>query len=48
MVPLPKSIETCPIIEAIFEIRFESTVPGDAIFGIIYNEFKTETAISNL
>ena len=39
---LPVSINPCPIIEAIFEIRFESSLPDDAIFGIIYNQFKDE------
>lgn len=39
---LPLSITPCPIIEAIFEIRFESSLPGDAIFGIVYNQFKDE------
>lgn len=39
---LPLFINPCPIIEAIFEIRFESTLPGDAIFGIVYNQFKDE------
>ena len=42
MEKLPISIDPCPIIEAIFEIRFESSFPGDAIFGIIYNCFKDE------
>jgi len=39
---LPLSINPCPIIEAIFEIRFDSSFPGDAIFGIIFNQFKDE------
>ncbi|MEA3416431.1 MAG: TIGR04255 family protein [Thermodesulfobacteriota bacterium] len=39
---LPVSINPCPIIEAIFEIRFESSLPDDAIFGIVYNQFKDE------
>jgi len=42
MVKLPLSINPCPIIEAIFEIRFESSFPGDAIFGIVFNQFKDE------
>jgi len=41
---LPKIISPCPIIEAITEIRFSSTLPSDAIFGILYakvlNDFK--------
>ena len=39
---LPISINPCTIFEAIFEIRFESSFPGDAIFGIVYNQFKDE------
>ena len=39
---LPCSINPCPIIEAIFEVRFESSLPDDAIFGIVYNQFKDE------
>jgi uncharacterized protein (TIGR04255 family) len=39
---IPKKITPCPIAEAIFEIRFDSDLPGDAVFGIIYNEFKSE------
>ncbi|MDM8568357.1 TIGR04255 family protein [Thiotrichales bacterium HSG1] len=37
---LPKRISPCPIIEAIFEIRFDSKLPEDAIFGIFYNKFQ--------
>ncbi len=38
----PLFISPCPIVEAIFEIRFESSFPGDAIFGIVFNQFKDE------
>lgn len=41
-VRLPKKINPCPILEAIVELRFESPFPPDAIFGILYNEFKAE------
>jgi uncharacterized protein (TIGR04255 family) len=34
---LPKRITPCPIVEAIVELRFESRIPPDAVFGIIYN-----------
>ena len=37
---LPKLIDPCPIIEAIIEIRFESKLISDAIFGVIYNSVK--------
>ena len=39
---LPVSINPCPIAEAIFEVRFETSYPGDAIFGIIYKQFQKE------
>jgi len=39
---IPKRINPCPIIEAIVEMRFESILPPDAVFGVIYNEFKNE------
>lgn len=39
---IPKKITPCPIAEAIFEIRFDSSMPGDAIFGTLYKEFKDE------
>lgn len=42
MVNLPKKIDPCPIVEAILEIRFSSPLPEDAIFGVLYNEFKDE------
>lgn len=34
---LPKLIEPCPISEAAVEIRFETTLPGDAVFGVFYS-----------
>jgi len=39
---IPKKITPCPIAEAVFEIRFDSEMPGDAIFGTFYKEFKDE------
>ena len=38
----PKKISPCPIIEAVFEIRFDSDLPDDAIFGILYSKFRNE------
>ena len=37
---LPKKINPCPILESIIELRFSTSFPHDAIFGIIYKEFK--------
>jgi len=39
---LPKKISPCPILECIVEFRFDSSFPYDAIFGVIYNQFKNE------
>ncbi len=39
---LPKKISPCPITEAIVELRFESDIPNDAVFGIVYRDFKTD------
>jgi len=37
---LPKKITPCPIIESVVEIRFDSAIPPDAIFGVVYHSFK--------
>ena len=34
---LPVKIDPCPIIEAIIEIRFDTSRPEDAVFALIYN-----------
>ena len=39
---LPKFISPCPIREAIAEVRFESNVPADAVFGIVYQALKKD------
>lgn len=39
---IPQKISPCPIIEAAVEIRFESEMPSDAVFGVLYNDFKSE------
>lgn len=36
---LPKKITPCPIVESVVEIRFDSAIPPDAIFGVVYNSF---------
>ncbi len=38
--PYPLRLEKAPIIEAIVEIRFVSTLPEDAVFGIVYAALK--------
>lgn len=42
MQKLPAKISPCPIEEAIFEYRFKTEIPGDAMFGILYKELKNE------
>ncbi len=44
MTQLPKKISPCPIKESVFEIRFDSDFPEDAIFGILYEKFKEQYA----
>ncbi len=39
---LPKKISKCPIIDAVIEIRFESSINSNAIFGIIYSCLQAE------
>lgn len=45
-IQLPKKISPCPITEAIVELRFESDTPNDAVFGIVYQTFKTDYPVS--
>ncbi|HYX05938.1 MAG TPA: TIGR04255 family protein [Bacteroidales bacterium] len=39
---LPKSIEPCPIIESIIELRFLTNEPDDAIFGLFHREIRDQ------
>lgn len=39
---IPKKITPCPLIDAIVELRFESDLLPDAIFGIIYQKLKLD------
>ena len=39
---LPKSINPCPILEALFEVRFTTTIHPSAVFGMIYNVLQTD------
>lgn len=36
----PTQLGKCPILESIFEIRFESELPEDAFFGVVYPRLK--------
>lgn len=35
---LPQQINPCPIAEALFEVRYSSDFPSDAVFGIVYQK----------
>lgn len=37
---LPKQINPCPINQAVVGIRFDSSLPPDAVFGVVYNKLK--------
>lgn len=39
---IPKKINPCPIIDANLEIRFSSSIHSSAVFGLIYNELKSD------
>lgn len=39
---IPIKIAPCPIIEAVVDFRFDTQMPADAIFGIIYKSFRDE------
>ena len=39
--PYPLRLEKAPIVEAIVEIRFTTTLPDDAVFGVIYPLLET-------
>lgn len=40
MTKLPNKISPCPIIEATVELKFNSSLPKGAVFGVIYNAVK--------
>jgi len=40
MANLPKLLNRCPLVEANFEIRFDSDIPDDAILGIVYQALR--------
>jgi len=41
-VKIPKKITPCPIVESIVEIRFDSKIPDEAVFGVLYSGFQDE------
>jgi uncharacterized protein (TIGR04255 family) len=42
MYNIPIKIENCPIEEAIFEIRFTTNIPKNAVFGVVYSVVKED------
>lgn len=42
MQQLPLSVNPCPIVDALFEIRFQTDLLAEAVFGMIYSEFREE------
>ena len=39
---IPKKIEVCPIVDSVVELRFESSIFPNAVFGLIFNSLKKE------
>ncbi len=51
MKTIPKKLGICPIEESVFEIRFSTDFPSDAVFGIIFSsvkEFFSKNALQQL
>lgn len=44
MSDLPLKLEKCPLVETILEIRFKSSLPNDAVFGVIYQSLSKKFA----
>lgn len=44
---LPKQISPCPINQAVVEIRFNSSLPPDAIFGVVFNKLKDSYKVAD-
>ncbi len=42
MLPLPTSIQPCPVVEALLEIRFTANIPDEAVFGVLYPDLSGE------
>ena len=39
---LPRSISPCPIVETVFEVRFDTSTPGDAVLGLVYQALREQ------
>jgi uncharacterized protein (TIGR04255 family) len=42
VLPLPKRIDPCPIVDALVEVRFTPNIPEDAILGVLYESLAGE------
>ena len=46
---LPEFISPCPLIDAIFSVWFETNLPPEVVFGVVYQEFSKDfSAITTL
>jgi len=39
---LPLTITPCPIVETVFEVRFSTTTPGEAVLGMVYQVLRDQ------
>lgn len=39
---LPIRLEKCPLIDCIIEVRFETNIVNSAVFGVIYNQIRSD------
>jgi uncharacterized protein (TIGR04255 family) len=39
---IPKEIDNCPIVDSVVELRFESNIFPNAVFGLIFNSLKSD------
>jgi uncharacterized protein (TIGR04255 family) len=39
---LPNKLNKCPIVDSVFEIRFESNIEQGAVFGMVYGKLRDE------
>lgn len=40
MIKIPKEISPCPIIDALSEVRFQPSTDLDAVYGVLFSEFR--------
>lgn len=42
MTQIPKKLNKCPLVDVIFEIRFNPIVPQEVVFPMIYNQISND------